>query len=229
MHESGEENGQPFIVCEPRRRALDNVIAGTALSGDRLLDIGSQLADALGAIHRRGLVHGNLKPSNVFITNDGHAAGARRRWWCRTGRARHGQCQRRLANDRRRGRSSTPGANGELFHSYLAPEQIAERPSDHRADIFSAGALLYEMATGRRAFAAETPAQIAGDYRTPTASSPQSQSTSACRRAELAWALEKDPDRRYQSAGSLRGPAARTPECGALGRLPSRFQSRRSW
>ena len=164
VHESGEEHGQPFIVCELLEgRALDDVIAGTALPGDRLLEIGSQLAEALGAIHRRGLVHGNLKPSNVFITNDGHVKllelGA-------AGGAEPVAPDKVSASDASRTTGAEvavprPVPTGELFHPYLAPEQIAERPSDHRADIFSAGALLYEMATGRRAFAAETPAQIA--------------------------------------------------------------------
>ena len=73
VHESGEELGQPFLVCELLEgRPLHEVIAGTPLPGDRLLEIGAQLADGLGAIHRRGLVHGNLKPANIFITNDGH-------------------------------------------------------------------------------------------------------------------------------------------------------------
>jgi eukaryotic-like serine/threonine-protein kinase len=234
VHESGEENGQPFIVCELLEgRALDDVIAGTALSGDRLLDIGWQVADALGAIHRRGLVHGNLKPSNVFITNDGHVKllelGA-------AGGAEPVAPDKVSASDASRTTGAElavprPVPTGELFHSYLAPEQITERPSDHRADIFSAGALLYEMATGHRAFAAETPAQIAAAIagRQPPHPRKVNPRLPAGVGRIIVRALEKDPDRRYQSAGELFEDLRRARQNAALlGRLPSRFQSRRS-
>jgi eukaryotic-like serine/threonine-protein kinase len=234
VHESGEENGQPFIVCELLEgRALDDVIAGTALSGDRLLDIGWQVADALGAIHRRGLVHGNLKPSNVFITNDGHVKllelGA-------AGGAEPVAPDKVSASDASRTTGAElavprPVPTGELFHSYLAPEQITERPSDHRADIFSAGALLYEMATGHRAFAAETPAQIAAAIagcQPPHPRKVNPRLPAGVGRI-IVRALEKDPDRRYQSAGELFEDLRRARQNAALlGRLPSRFQSRRS-
>ena len=73
VHDSGIENGRPYLVLEfLDGRALDELIGGTPLPINRVLDIGMQIADALGAAHRRGIVHGNLKPSNVFITNDGH-------------------------------------------------------------------------------------------------------------------------------------------------------------
>jgi eukaryotic-like serine/threonine-protein kinase len=232
VHESGEENGQPFIVCELLEgRALDEVIGGTALSGDRLLDIGSQLADALGAIHRRSLVHGNLKPSNVFITNDGHVKllelGA-------AGGAEPVAPDKVSASDASRTTGAEvivprPVPTGELFHPYLAPEQIAERPSDHRADIFSAGALLYEMATGRPAFAAETLAQIAAAItgRQPPHPRKVNPRLPAGVGRIIVRTLEKDPDRRYQSAGGLFEDLRRARQNAALlGRLPPRLQSR---
>jgi serine/threonine protein kinase/Tfp pilus assembly protein PilF len=234
VHESGEENGQPFIVCELLEgRALDEVIGDTALSGERLLDIGFQLADALVAIHRRGLIHGNLKPSNVFITNDGHVKllelGA-------AGGAEPVAPDKVSASDASRTTGAVvavprPAPTGELFHAYLAPEQIAERPSDHRADIFAAGALLYEMATGRRAFAAETPAQIAAAItsRQPPHPRKVNPRLPAGVGRIIVRALEKDPDRRYQSAGELFEDLRRARQNAALlGRLPSRLQSRRS-
>src|SRR4051812_11813094 len=127
VHESGEENGQPFIVCELLEgRALDDIVSGAPLPGERLLDIGLQIADALGAIHRRGLVHGSLKPSNVFITNDGHVKllelGA-------AGGADPVPPDRVSASDASRttGVEITPprpAQTEQLFHSYLAPEEI---------------------------------------------------------------------------------------------------------
>jgi serine/threonine protein kinase len=234
VHESGEENGQPFIVCELLEgRALDEVIAGRALTGDRLLDIGSQLVDAIGAIHRRGLVHANLKPSNVFITNDGHVKllelGA-------AGGAEPVAPDKVSASDASRttGAEVTvprPVPTGDLFHPYLAPEQITERPSDHRADIFSAGALLYEMATGRRAFGAESPAQVAAAITTRQPPHPRKINprlpTGVGR--IIVRALEKDPNRRYPATADLFEDLRRARQNAALlGRLPPRLQSRRS-
>ena len=233
VHESGEESGQPFLVCELLEgRALDEIIAGRPLPGDRLLDIAAQLADALNAIHRRGLVHGGLKPSNVFITNDGHvkvlelgAAGA-------------------AAPDRSRGEagraSQTTTVNispprpvpvGKLFHAYLAPEQIAGSGADYRADIFSLGALIYEMATGRPAFSGETPAQTAIGItgREPTHPRSLNRAMPAGLGRIIMRALAKDPDQRYQSAGDLFDDLKRARHAAVLlSRLPSRLRSRPS-
>jgi serine/threonine protein kinase/Flp pilus assembly protein TadD len=234
VHESGEEHGQPFIVCELLEgRALDEVIGGRALPGDRLLEIGSQLVEALGAIHRRGLVHGNLKPSNVFITNDGHVKllelGA-------AGGAEPVTPDKVSPSDASRTTGAAvaiprPLPTGERFHPYLAPEQIAEQPSDHRADIFSAGVLLYEMATGRPAFAAETPAQIAAaiSARQPPHPRKINPRLPAGVGRIIVRAVEKNPDRRYQSAAELFEDLRRARQNAALlGRLPPRLRSRRS-
>ena len=73
VHDSGEEGGLAYLVCELLEgRALDEVIAGVPLPPERALDIVSQTAEALAAAHRRGIVHGTVKPSNVFITSDAH-------------------------------------------------------------------------------------------------------------------------------------------------------------
>ena len=233
VHESGEESGQPFLVCELLEgRALDEIIAGRPLPNDRLLDIAAQLADALNAIHRRGLIHGGLKPSNVFITNDGHvkvlelgAVGA-------------------AAPDRSRVEVGTPSQTttvnispprpvsvGNLFHAYLAPEQIAGSGADYRADIFSLGALIYEMATGRPAFSGETPAQTAIGItgREPTHPRSLNRAMPAGLGRIIMRTLAKDPAQRYQSAGDLFDDLKRARHAAVLlSRLPSRLRSRPS-
>ena len=158
VHDSGKDNGQPYLVLEfLDGRALDEVIADTPLPVDRALDICMQIADALGAAHRRDIVHGNLKPSNVFITTDGHVK------LLELGAAR-AATPATAAVTRTDGASRTtsmqvprvaPAPVAEFFHAYLAPEQIAGLGADPRADIFATGALLYEMITGRRAFRGE--------------------------------------------------------------------------
>jgi serine/threonine protein kinase/tetratricopeptide (TPR) repeat protein len=233
VHESGEESGQPFLVCELLEgRALDEIIAGRPLPNDRLLDIAAQLADALNAIHRRGLVHGGLKPSNVFITNDGHvkvlelgAVGA--------------AAPDRARADVGRGSQTTtvnispprPVPVGKLFHAYLAPEQISGTGADYRADIFSLGALLYEMATGRAAFSGETPAQtaLAITGRQPTHPRSLNRAMPAGLGRIIMRALAKDPAQRYQSTGDLFDDLKHARHGTVLlDRLPSRLRSRPS-
>jgi serine/threonine protein kinase/tetratricopeptide (TPR) repeat protein len=231
VHEWGEESGQPFLVCELLEgRALDEIIAGRPLPNDRLLDIAVQLADALNAIHRRGLVHGGLKPSNVFITNDGHvkvlelgAVGA--------------AAPERPRADAGRGSQTTtvdispprPVPVGNLFHAYLAPEQISGSGADYRADIFSLGALLYEMATGRPAFSGETPAQTAAAITGRQPAHPRSlnRAMPAGLGRIIMRALAKDPAQRYQSAGDVFNDLKQARHGTVLlDRLPSRLRSR---
>jgi tetratricopeptide (TPR) repeat protein len=233
VHESGEESGQPFLVCELLEgRALDDIIGGRPLPGERLLEIASQLADALNAIHRRGLIHGGLKPSNVFITNDGHvkllelgAVGAA------------AQLRPRAAADDPSQTTAVdispprPIAVGNLFHAYLAPEQISGSGADHRADIFSLGALIYEMATGRPAFSGETPAQTAAAIagRAPVHPRSLNRAMPAGLGRIIMRALAKDPDQRYQTAADFFEDLKRARHATVLlGRLPPRLRSRAS-
>jgi tetratricopeptide (TPR) repeat protein len=234
VHESGEENAQPFLVCELLEgRPLDALIAGMPLTGDRLLEIGAQLADALGAIHRRGLVHGNLVPANVFITNDGHvkllelgAAGGPPRDDTATVGDAAGSTTTALELPPAR-----VEADRDLLHAALAPEQIAGQPSDHRADIFAAGTVLYEMATGRPAFPGDTPAQVAAAIAGRQPPHPRKVNPRLPPGAGriIVRALAKEPERRYQSAAELFEDLRRAGANAALlGRLPPRLQSRRT-
>ncbi len=208
VHDSGMEEGQPYLVLEfLDGRALDEVIAGRPLPVDRALDIAMQIADALGAAHRRDVVHANLKPSNVFITTDGHVK------LLELGAARAATPDGAAITTADVGSRTTsmqvpkvaPAPLGEFFHAYLAPEQIAGLGADARADIFAVGALLYKMVTGRRAFQGDTPSEVsrAIGIQQPSGARTINPQVPAGVEAVLARALAKDPMKRYQSAAEL--------------------------
>jgi tetratricopeptide (TPR) repeat protein len=207
VHDSGEEDGQPFLVCELLEgRALDEVMAAGPLPLGRLLDIALQITDAIAAAHRRNIVHGNLKPSNVFVTTDGHVKllelGAATAALGDAPPPRADSASRTTSVESRR---ALPPTTGDLIHPYVAPEQIAGTGADHRADLFSIGALLYEMATGRRAFEGQTPSRMAASVtgQQPPAARRVNRRVPRALDAMIRRALEKDPARRYQSAAQL--------------------------
>jgi len=208
VHDSGEEAGQAFIVCELLEgRALDEALpAEGGMPIEQVIDIGIQLADALAASHRRGVVHANLKPSNVFVTTDGHvkllelgAAGAIA-----------GDAEIISSADSRTTTVTPvpavpPDVAGEFFHPYLSPEQVAGLPADHRSDIFATGALLYHMASGRPAFSGDSLAAVANDISSRQPPPPRSlrPSLPPALDAAIVRALHKRPDDRYQRASEL--------------------------
>ena len=154
-----------FLVCELLDgQALDDLLGGQPMPAERLLDLGVQLMDALSAAHARGIIHGNIKPSNVFITAGGEAGnvkllelGVMSAWWAAERPAVIGGSSPTMSVERR-----APVNNDlEGFHSYRSPEQVTGAPLDHRTDIFSAGAVLYEIATGKTAFPGASRPEIA--------------------------------------------------------------------
>ena len=208
VHDSGIDGGQPYVVLEYLDgRALDEVIAETPLPVDRALEICMQIADALSAAHRRDLVHGNLKPSNVFITADGHVK------LLELGAARAATPASEAITRIENGSRTTsmqlpkvaPAPVAEFFHAYLAPEQISGLGADPRADIFATGALLYEMITGRRAFRGDTPSEVSRAIGAQEPTGPRSVNPQVPPAVEaiVSRALAKDPLKRYQSAPEL--------------------------
>jgi serine/threonine protein kinase/Tfp pilus assembly protein PilF len=154
VHDVGTADGRPYIVMEfVAGQSLHAALQLQRVKPARAIEIAGQIADGLAVAHAAGIVHRDLKPGNVMLTEDGRAKivdfGL-------------GKSMRPASGDedpttRTFGLTDTMVVVGTA--GYMAPEQVASRPIDFRADQFALGTMLYEMITGRRAFKRDTPVQ----------------------------------------------------------------------
>src|SRR5437667_152530 len=155
VHDIGTHDGSPYVVSELLEgETLRQRIAGTALAQRRAIDYALQIAHGLAAAHDKGIVHRDLKPENLFVTRDGRIKILDFGLAKLTGVAGSGQSQTDIPTRRV---DTDPGVVMGTV-GYMSPEQVRGRPADHRSDIFSLGAILYEMLSGRRAFHGESAA-----------------------------------------------------------------------
>jgi hypothetical protein len=213
IHDIDEGHGQPFIVMEfLEGQTLKHRIAGRALPLPQVLELGTQIADALDATHAQGIIHRDIKPANLFVTRRGQAKVLD------FGLAKPAPERRWLANAA--GVSMQPTIGEELLTSpglavgtvpYMSPEQARGEELDARTDLFSLGTVLYEMATGHEAFSGSTAAVIFDAILNRTPASPRSLNAELPAELELVISktLERDRELRCQTAAELRADLKR--------------------
>jgi Protein kinase domain len=208
VYDLGEQDGVPFLVTELLEgHTLRTVIDGPRLPPAQVQGLALQLARGLAAAHARGVVHRDLKPENLFLTDDGRL------------KILDFGLARLARNDEQPAGLTMTGA---IFGSpgYLSPEQARGERAGAPSDVFSAGAVLYELLSGRRAFPGASLIE-AGHAALSVAPAPLPAGVPPALASVIARALEKDPARRYQSGADLARALERL-EPGAAVTLPAR-------
>jgi serine/threonine protein kinase/Flp pilus assembly protein TadD len=210
IYDIGEQDGRAFIAMEYLDGlTLQHMIAGRALENGTLMSLSIEIADSLDAAHTAGIVHRDIKPGNILVTKSGHAK----------------VLDFGLAKIDPRQISSGSGSDdltldvkdltntGDTMGTvtYMSPEQVAGKPLDARTDLFSFGATLYEMSTGRTPFDRETTGATFGAILHETPVSPSELNRQLSPRLEeiIKKSLEKDRNLRYQHASEIRSDLQR--------------------
>ena len=203
VHDIGTRGGAPYIVSELLDgQTLRQVLAGGAVSQKKVIDYGIQICQGLAAAHGKGIVHRDLKPDNVFVTVDG-----------RIKILDFGLAKLTEAAPAAGAVSMLPThvqdtAPGVVLGTvgYMSPEQVRGQTVDHRSDIFSLGAMLFELVSGQRAFAGETPADTISAVLSKdpvNLSADLKQDVHPLLDETVRHCLEKNPPERFQSASDV--------------------------
>jgi eukaryotic-like serine/threonine-protein kinase len=207
LHDIGHQDGTDFLVMELLEgETLAKRLEKGPLVGAELLRIAIEIADALEKAHRQGVIHRDLKPGNIMLTKSGAKLldfGLAKSAIAGAGAAPPLSSLTQSLNSAGQTPTEPLTARGTVVGTfqYMAPEQMEGKETDARSDIFSFGTVLYEIATGRRAFEGKTTASVIAailEREPPAISSVQPMSPPALDRV-VKVCLAKDPDERFQS------------------------------
>jgi eukaryotic-like serine/threonine-protein kinase len=225
LHDIGHQDGIDFLVLEYLEgESLAERLRKGAMPTEELLRIAIQIADALDKAHKQGLVHRDVKPGNVMLTKSGAKL------------LDFGLAKLQIASGIVEGvtgiTQTTPlTGQGTILGTiqYMAPEQLEGIEADGRSDIFAFGAMLYEMATGQKAFSGNSQASLIASIlkEEPRAISELQPMTPPMLERAIKQCLSKDPDQRWHSAGDLKRALQWASEGGSQVGIPATLSRRR--